>query len=123
MVYLRGSTRMPKLQGTLLITWLLTSTAFGAETIEAIGGEKCGGALKSYRVEFLAPEDAQVEARAKATVGGTEARRGTTILSVDGKPCPNGRCAFRATKGQTYKLAAESAAEKVENLCISVARP
>src|SRR5688500_8042431 len=94
------------------ITCLIATRSFDDETIEAIGGEKCGKASKDYSVEFLAPEDAPVEARAKGMLGSSEeAKPGTIGLSLDGKPCPTGRCAFRATKGQTYKLAAESTAQ------------
>lgn len=48
-----------------LMAGLCASSAFAAETIEAIGGERCGRAQKLYAVEFLAPEDADVEASAK----------------------------------------------------------
>jgi hypothetical protein len=105
------------------VIWLSCSAALAAEVIEALGAEKCGGAARTYTVDFLAPEDTQVEARAKVLRGGTEDVRSTPALSVDGKPCVNGRCAFRATKGQTYKLTAETMAQGIENLCISLARP
>ena len=114
---------MPRVQPVALLIWLLSSPAFAAEAIEAVGAEKCGGAVKSYAVDFLAPEDRQVEARAKVLRGGAEDARSTPALSVDGKPCSDARCAFRAIKGQTYKLSAESTAQNLENLCISVTRP
>jgi hypothetical protein len=102
---------------TILLSWLVASPASAAEVIEALGGEKCGGAAKSYTVEFLAPETAQVEARGKAMIGGKPG------LSLDDKPCPDGRCSFRAMKGQTYKLTVESTAQGSNELCVSVARP
>jgi hypothetical protein len=87
----------------VVVTWLSACPSLAAETIEALGGEKCGGAVAAYAVEFLAPESADVEARVKALVGGTEnASRNTAALSVDGKDCTGGRCAFRAAKGHHW---------------------
>jgi hypothetical protein len=106
----------------ILLSWLFASPVFAAEAIEAIGAEKCGRGAKAYTVEFLAPDDAQVEARGKVLVAGKE-EPDTPSLSLDGKPCPDGRCAFRATKGQTYKLTVESTARRSNELCVSVARP
>ena len=107
----------------LVITLLSAAPSIAAEMIEDLGGEKCAGAVAAYAVEFLAPESADVEARVKALVGGTEnASRNAAALSLDGKDCAGGRCAFRAAKGQTYKLAASSSGPKVEALCISVSR-
>ena len=112
---------MRKVQVSAAIMCLVASPAFAAETIEAFGAERCSKASKGYAVDFLAPETAGVEARAKGILGtGAEAK--TIGLSVDGKPCPAGRCAFRATKGQTYKFTAESPTEKVDSVCISVSR-
>ena len=103
------------------IMCLVVSPGFAAETIEALGTERCSKASKGYAVDFLAPETAAVEARAKGILGsGAEGK--TIGLSVDGKPCLMGRCAFRATKGQTYKFTAESPTEKVDSVCISVSR-
>jgi hypothetical protein len=115
---------MRTVQSVAVVVWLSSSSSASAvDVVEALGGEKCRAAVKSYALEFLAPEDAQVEARAKVMREGREDVRSTPALSVDGKPCVDGRCAFRATKGQTYKLAAESATPGIESLCISVARP
>jgi hypothetical protein len=115
---------MRKVQVGVGIICFVATPGFAAETIEAIGGEKCGKASKSYAVEFLAPENADLEARGKGMVGSSEeAKPGTIALSLDGKPCPTGRCVFRATKGQTYKLTADSTAQKVDTLCVSVSRP
>jgi len=112
------------MQLSAAIICLTACPAFGAETIEAIGGEKCGKTSKAYAVEFLAPEDAQVEARGKGMLASSEEIRPDTIgIFLDGKPCPTGRCAFRATKGQTYKLSAESTTQRVDTLCVSVSRP
>ena len=107
---------------TILLSWLLASPASAAEIIEAVGSEKCGGAARSLIVEFLAPENAQVEARGKAMIGGEEAPDAPGV-SLDGQPCPDGRCSFRATKGQTYKLKVESMVRGSNELCVSVTRP
>jgi hypothetical protein len=115
---------MSRMHIVAVVIWLSTSPAIAAETIEAIGGEKCGGAVATYSVEFLAPDDADVEARVKAMAGGSsDAGRDTAALSLNGKDCESGRCAFRAAKGETYKLAAKSTGPKVDELCISVSRP
>ena len=106
----------------LLLSWLFAPPVFAAEAIEAIGAEKCGRGAKAYTVEFLAPDNAQVEARGKVLVAGKE-EPDTPSLSLDGKPCSDGRCAFAAKKGQTYKLTAESTAQALNELCISVGRP
>jgi hypothetical protein len=95
-----------------------------AETIEAIGGERCGKPSKPYIVEFLAPEGADLQANAKVMIGGLEdLERPPPTLTLDGKSCLNGHCTFRASKGQTYTLAAKSMDPKFDNLCISVTRP
>jgi hypothetical protein len=92
--------------------------------IEAIGAERCGGLQKPYAVEFLAPEDADVQARAKRMVKGSEdIDNAPPALSLDGKLCSDGRCAFRAAKGQLYKLASKSTGRQLGRLCISVTRP
>jgi hypothetical protein len=93
------------------------------DTIEAVGAQKCGGRVKSYTVEFLAPDNAELEASAKALVDDTEPQRATARLSLDGRPCANARCSFPARKGQTYKLVAESEIASFDNLCVVVARP
>lgn len=103
---------------------LSASPALATNIIEAVGAERCGKPSGPYVVEFLAPEDANVEARAKVRVGGAEdLRRTTTTLSLDERDCPNARCAFSATKGRTYKLAANHAGPKFGSLCVSVTRP
>jgi hypothetical protein len=38
-----------------LATILVGDTAHAIDTMEAVGAEKCGGPVKSYEVEFLAP--------------------------------------------------------------------
>jgi hypothetical protein len=114
---------MSKLLVVALAVGVSTLPAVAAETIGAMGGEKCGGAVKDYAVEFLSPEDAPVEARVKALIGGNDDTRDTTSLTVDGVTCSEGRCAFRAKKGQTYRLSAKSTGKKVDELCISVSRP
>src|SRR3712207_6030489 len=47
------------------------TTLFRSQAIdmmEAVGAEKCGGPVKSYEVEFLAPDNAALEGTAKALV-------------------------------------------------------
>jgi hypothetical protein len=98
--------------------------ALAIDTIEAIGAEKCGGAVKSYQIEFLAPDSASLEATAKAIVrGATDLAPEAVTLSIDGTLCTNARCGFQAKKGQTYKFAAASGLPRVDDLCIGVARP
>jgi hypothetical protein len=115
--------RIAKLQALTLVGVCLAGPAGAVDTIEALGAERCGGKVKSYAVDFLAPEDAQLEASTKTMSGGADLQRDTTHLSLDGKACTDARCPFRATKGQTYKLKAESDTVNFDNLCIVVARP
>ncbi|HEX2136152.1 MAG TPA: hypothetical protein VHG30_09655 [Microvirga sp.] len=112
-----------KLQ-VLALAWLVLAGPAGAvDVIEAVGAQKCGGRVKSYAVEFLAPEDAQLEASAKAMAGGAEARPETVRLSLDGRPCRDARCTFRASKGQTYRFVAEGEPVTFSELCVVIARP
>src|SRR5215212_11050494 len=85
----------------------LASPAGAVDLIEAVGALRCGGRVKSYAVEFLAPDSEPLEASAKAVVRDTEAER-QVRLSLDGRSCSEARCSFRASKGQTYRLVAES---------------
>jgi hypothetical protein len=100
-------------------------SALAADKIEALGGEKCGSAASPYTVEFLAPDETQVEARAKvAAQGVADLKSDAATLSLDGAPCPAGsRCRFLARKGNTYTLVAQSSERNARELCISVARP
>jgi hypothetical protein len=100
------------------------ASADAAEQIEAIGAEKCAGRAQAHEVAFLAPESATVEATAKVL------RRGLAVtdpeaatLSIDGKPCTDGRCGFQAKKGETYRLRATTAISGANDLCIAVTRP
>ncbi len=103
---------------------LLAGPVHAVDTIVAVGAEKCGGKVNTYEVEFLAPESTQVEATAKAGKGGaTDPHRDTASLTLDGQPCRNAECNFHANKGQTYRLAAQSAVADHDELCISVTRP
>ena len=98
--------------------------ALAIDTMEAIGAEKCGGRVKSYEIEFLAPDSAPLEATAKAIVrGASDPAPDAVTLSLDGKPCTNARCGFTAKKGETYKFAAASRLPRIDDLCIVVARP
>ena len=109
---------------TGLLLMLAASSASAAETIEAIGGERCGPLSKPYAVEFLAPEAADLQASARVMVGGSEdVKASPPSLTLDGSPCSNGQCTFHATKGQSYKLSATSPGRKSDQLCISITRP
>ena len=44
--------------------------ASAAATMETIGAEKCGGRVTAFKVEFLAPDGAALEATAKVLVRG-----------------------------------------------------
>jgi hypothetical protein len=115
---------MVKLHVAGWIVWLSASAAVAAETIEAIGSERCGKPPRPYTVDFLAPEEADLEARVKVMVRGSEdVEHATPALSLDGTSCANGRCIFHATKGRSYKLVAKSTGPKPDELCISVVRP
>jgi hypothetical protein len=49
------------------------------------GAEKCGRAAKAYEIDFLAPDNATVEAKAKAVVKGTTgAPSEAATLSLNG---------------------------------------
>ncbi|WP_046869133.1 hypothetical protein [Microvirga massiliensis] len=117
---------MLKLWVIALWAMVLSGSAQAADKIEAVGGEKCGSPAAPYTVEFLAPEDAQVEAEARAKASDetpADRARDTAALSLDGKPCADARCSFRALKGKTYTLVAENTRPRVRQVCISVARP
>ena len=102
----------------------LAAVPAAAQQIEAIGAEKCADGAKAHEVTFLAPETAALEARAKVLAdGATLTRADAATLSLDGKPCTGARCAFQAKKGESYRFAATTSAERVTRLCVSVARP
>jgi hypothetical protein len=105
-----------------LIGLVFTGPAGAVDLIEAVGAQKRGGRVKSYAVEFLAPEDAQLEASAKAVIRDLEAGR-QVRLSLDGRSCAEARCSFRASKGQTYRFVAESEPATFDNLCVVISRP
>ena len=107
-----------------LASMLFYKPAIAVDTMGAIGAEKCGGRIKSYQIEFLAPETAALEATAKAIVGGaTDPAPEAVTLTIDGRMCTNARCGFQAKKGETYRLAAASGLARIDDLCIVVARP
>ena len=101
---------------------LLHQPAHALDIMEAIGAEKGERGVRSYAIEFLAPENATLEARAKVVVKGT-ADIGSVTLSLDGKDCTIGRCGFQAKKGETYRLSAAARLSTLGELCIVVARP
>jgi hypothetical protein len=103
---------------------IIQQPGYAIDTMESIGAEKCSRAAKAYDIDFLAPNNATVEAKAKAVIKGTtDARPDATTLSLDGKNCTNGRCGFEAKKGQTYRLSAKTSITSLDELCIVVARP
>ena len=78
----------------------------------------------AYELEFLAPDNATVEATAKVMLKGAPVERSDSVaLSLDGKGCTAGRCGFQAKKGETYRLSATTAVPNADELCIVVARP
>jgi hypothetical protein len=109
---------------TALACLAMTDLASAAAMMETIGAEKCGGRVTAFKVEFLAPDGAALEATAKALVRGAPSlAQNAVTLSIDGKPCADARCPFQARKGETYKLAAATKLRNFEELCIVVARP
>jgi hypothetical protein len=103
---------------------LLAGRANAAATMESIGAEKCGGRVNAFEVEFLAPDNAVLEATAKALVNGSPSLAPDAVtLSIDGRVCTDARCPFEARKGQTYKLAAGTKLRQFQELCVVVARP
>src|SRR5215217_6334160 len=96
---------------------VLAGSAGAVDLIEAVGALKCGGRVKSYAVEFLAPENAELEASAKAVVRDVDADR-QVRLSLDGRSCAEARCSFRASKGRTYRFVAESEPVTFDHLCV-----
>ena len=86
---------------------LLQQPAHALDTMESIGAEKCARAAKAYEIEFLAPDTATLEAKAKVVVKGATDNRPASLI-LDGKDCTNGRCGFEAKKGQTYRLSAKT---------------
>jgi hypothetical protein len=118
-----GNTVLPRVVGAAAFV-LSHHPALAIDRMESIGAEKCGRAARAYEIEFLAPDTATVEAKAKAVnKGTTDARPDATALSLDGKDCTNGRCGFEAKKGQTYRLSAKTSITSLDELCIVVARP
>src|SRR5215217_426884 len=105
-----------------LVGLVLAGSAGAVDLIQAVGALKCGGRVRSYAVEFLAPENAQLEASAKAVVRDIEADRHVR-LSLEGRPCTSARCSFRASKGQIYRFVAESEPVTFDHLCVVISRP
>ena len=55
---------------TALACLSMPNLASAAATMETIGAEKCGGRVTAFKVEFLAPDGAALEATAKVLVRG-----------------------------------------------------
>jgi hypothetical protein len=108
----------------MLIIVLASDSADAIDTIEAVGAERCGGPVKSFEVDFLAPDTVTVEGTVKSVLNGVPvAAPNAASLTIDGRQCTDARCTFEAKKGQTYRFTATSNLPKVDRLCISVARP
>jgi hypothetical protein len=115
---------LPAFAATVALALATGDMAHAIETIEAVGAERCGGSVKAFEVEFLAPDNASLAGTAKAIVNGIAATTPNAArLSIDGRECTNGRCPFEAKKGQTYRFAVSSELPGIENLCVVVARP
>jgi hypothetical protein len=109
--------------GRAAIAVVLAGSPAGAvDLVEAVGAVSCGERVKSYAVDFLAPDNEALEANAKALVRELEANRRVS-LSLDGRSCAEARCSFRASKGQTYRLVAEGERVDFDQLCIVISRP
>jgi hypothetical protein len=94
------------------------------EPMEAVGAQKCGGRVRSFTIEFVAPESATLLAIARdksASLLLDVAPRPS--LSIDAKACRDGQCQFQAKKGQTYTFLATGDLAVLRDLCISVVRP
>jgi hypothetical protein len=103
---------------------LLQQPGRAVDSTETIGAEKCGRGANAYELEFLAPDNATVEATAKVMLKGAPVERSDSVaLSLDGKGCTAGRCGFQAKKGETYRLSATTVVPNADELCIVVARP
>jgi hypothetical protein len=103
---------------------LLQQPAHAVDSTETIGAEKCGRGANAYELEFLAPDNATVEATAKVMLKGAPVERSDSVtLSLDGKGCTAGRCGFQAKKGEIYRLSATTGVPNPNELCIVVARP
>src|SRR3954453_11469160 len=110
----RGMTRHHTLGFVAAAAFMMIQPANAIDTMESIGDE----------IDFLAPDNATVEAKAKAVVkGAPDARPEAATLSLDGKECTNSRCGFEAKKGQTYRLSAKTGMTSLDELCIVVGRP
>src|SRR3954469_7111526 len=80
-----GVSRAGRVVVGALAMMLSHNPALAIDTIEAIGAEKCGGPVRSYHIEFLAPDSATLEATAKAIVRGATALSPEAVtLSIDG---------------------------------------
>lgn len=115
---------MLKLCYAIPVVCLLVSP-LRAQTIEAVGAEKCRSGQGAFSVSFVAPEDAQLEATAKAkgAEGTTDTTRDTASLELDGKACDKGVCSFKSKKGQSYALLAKPLIKGATTVCVTVARP
>src|SRR5215204_2184586 len=101
----RGMTRHHTLGFAAAAAFMMIQPANAIDTMESIGAEKCGRAAKAYEIDFLAPDNATVEAKAKAVVkGATDARPEAATLSLDGKECTNSRCGFEAERADLSPL-------------------
>jgi hypothetical protein len=79
---------MPRRGFIALALILLAGRANAAATMESIEAEKCGGRVNAFEVGFLAPDNAAVEATAKALVNGSPSLAPDAVtLSIDGRPC------------------------------------
>ncbi len=101
---------------------VLASPASAIDLIEAVGALRCGGRIKSYAVDFLAPDSEPLEASAKALVRDLEVDY-PVRLSLDGRSCAQARCSFRANKGQTYRFVVGRDRVTFDQLCLVISRP
>ena len=58
---------------------LLHQPALALDVMEAIGAEKCAQGVRSYAIEFLAPENSTLEAKAKVVMAKASGERGNPL--------------------------------------------
>jgi hypothetical protein len=57
---------LPALAATAVLALATGDMAHAIDTIEAVGAERCGGPVKAFEVEFLAPDNASLAGTAQA---------------------------------------------------------
>ena len=99
---------MLKVQAAGLIVWLVASPAFAAETrigAANLGARGVGNRRDLTRVDFLAPENADLEVRTKVMVRGSEDfDRDAPTLSLDRQTLPEWTVRLSRHKGAILQV-------------------